>query len=86
MDPIAVAASGLLPVPNVAAATGPNGTWTASGTLPANGYFTIGSGTNPAPNFGGFINLTTRGSQSASFSLYVDGQLVATKQVPFTTD
>jgi uncharacterized protein (TIGR03437 family) len=86
LDPAAVSASSLLPLPNVATATGPNGSWTASGTLPAGGHFTIGAGTNPGPNFGGFINLTTRGAQSASFSLYVDGQLVATKQVPFTTD
>ncbi len=72
--------------PNAGGTTGPNGSWTASGTLPVSGHFTIGAGTSPSPNFGGFINLTTRGAQSASFSLYVDGQLVATKQIPFTTD
>jgi len=86
LDPLAVAAAGGLPAPNVASATGPNGTWSASGTLPAGGHFTIGTGTNPPPNFGGFINLATRGAQSTTFSLYVNGTLVASKQVAFTTD
>jgi hypothetical protein len=86
MDPLAVSASAALPFPNGAAVSGPNGTWTASGTIPASGHFTIGAGSNPPPNFGGFINLSSRGAQSASFSLYVDGQLVASKQVAFTTD
>ncbi len=84
MDPIALSAANALALPNVASTTGPspNGTWSASGTLPAGGHFTIGTGTNPPPNFGGFINLTSRGAQSAAFSLYVDGQLVASKQSP----
>jgi hypothetical protein len=72
--------------PNVAGASGVNGTWSASGTIPAGGHFTVGTGTSPPPNFGGFINLSNRGAQSTTFSLYVDGKLVASKQVPFTTD
>jgi uncharacterized protein (TIGR03437 family) len=86
LDPIAVAAAGLLPLPNVAGTTGANGSWSASGTLPAGGHFAIGTGANPPPVFGGFINLTARGAQSTDFSLSVDGTLVASKQVPFTTD
>jgi hypothetical protein len=88
MDPLALSAANALALPNVASTTGPspNGTWSASGTLPAGGHFTIGTGPNPPPNFGGFINLTSRGAQSAVFSLYVDGQLVASNPVPFTTD
>jgi hypothetical protein len=86
LDPIAISAASNLPLPNVAGPTSANGTWSASGTLPANGHFTIGAGTNPPPGFGGFINLTSRGVQSTSFSLYVDGKLVASKQVSFTTD
>ncbi len=85
IDPLAASAASVLALPT-AATTGPNGTWTASGTLPAGGHFTIGAGTNPPPTFGGFINLTTRGAQSASFSLYVNGLLVASRQVSFTTD
>jgi hypothetical protein len=54
--------------------------------LPTGGHFTIGAGTSPSANFGGFINSTARGAQSASFSLYIDGKLVATKQVAYTTD
>jgi hypothetical protein len=85
VDPLAASALSALPLPNGATA-GANGTWTASGTIPAGGHFTIGSGTNPPPGFGGFINLTTRGAQSVTFNLYVDGKLIASKQVSFTTD
>jgi hypothetical protein len=86
VDPLAESALSTLPLPTVAGTTGANGTWSASGTLPAGGHFTIGTGTSPPPSFGGYINLSARGAQSTSFSLYVDGQLVASKQVPFTTD
>jgi uncharacterized protein (TIGR03437 family) len=86
VDPLAESALSALPLPTVAGTTGANGTWSASGTLPAGGHFTIGTGTSQPPSFGGYINLSARGAQSTSFSLYVDGQLVASKQVPFTTD
>jgi hypothetical protein len=89
MDPIAISAANALALPNVAGTTGPspNGTWSASGTLPAGGHFTIGTSSSPPPNFGGFINLVSRGgAQLVNFNLYVDGQLVASKQIPFTTD
>jgi uncharacterized protein (TIGR03437 family) len=85
VDPLAASALSGLPLPN-GAINGANGTWTASGTIPAGGHFTIGTGTNPPPGFGGFINLTTRGTQSVTYNLYVDGKLIASKQVPFTTD
>jgi len=86
LDPIAVSALSYLVLPNAFVQGSPNGTLMASGTLPASGHFTIGPGANPPQTFGGFSNLTTRGSQSATFSLYVDGKLVASKQVPFSTD
>jgi len=86
LDPLAVAAANVLPLPNAPGTSGPNGTFSASGTLPAGGHFTIGNGTSPPPDFGGFIDLVTRGAQSATFSLRVDGLLVASKQVSFATD
>ena len=86
VDPLAEAALDGLPLPNVAGPAGANGTWSTSGTLPAGGHFTIGLSSSAPQNFGGFINLTTRGAQSTSFSLTVDGQLVVSKQVAFTTD
>jgi len=86
VDPLAASALSALPLPNGAATAGANGTWTASGTIPAGGHFTIGTGTNPPSGFGGFINLTNRGAQSVTFNLYVDGKLIASKQVSFTTD
>jgi uncharacterized protein (TIGR03437 family) len=86
LDPIAVAEASVLPLPNVAGTAGPNGTWSASGTLPAGGHFTIGNGASPLPGFGGFINLVSRGAQSVTFTLKVDGKLVASKQISFTTD
>jgi hypothetical protein len=86
LDPLAISALGYLVLPDGFVPGSPNGTLMASGTLPASGHFTIGPGTNVLQTFGGFVNLTTRGSQSATFSLYVDGKLVASKQIPFTTD
>lgn len=86
IDPVEASAANALPLPNTAVKNGPNGTWTVSGTIPAGGHFTFGTSAAPPSVFGGYINLMARGAQSASFSLYVDGQLVASKQVPFTTD
>jgi hypothetical protein len=84
MDPIEVSAASVLPLPN-GAMTGANGTWSASGTLPAGRFTMSGAGALPS-GFGGYINLTTRGPQSAAFSVSVDGSVVASKQIPFTTD
>ena len=86
LDPIEVSAANSFPLPNATAINGPNGTWTTSGSIPAGGHFTFGTSSTPPSVFGGYINLMARGAQSASFSLYVDGQMVASKQVPFTTD
>ena len=86
IDPVEASATGALPPLNGSTINGPNGTYTASGTIPAGGHFTFGTNSTPPSVFGGYINLMTRGTQSASFSLYVDGQMVASKQVPFTTD
>ena len=77
LDPVAAAAAASMPLPNTPGTTGANNTWLASGTLPAGGHFTIGANTSLPAAFGGFINLAKRGAQSAGFSLYVDGQLVA---------
>ncbi len=74
LDPIAISALGDLELPNGFVPGSPNGTLMASGTLPASGHFTVGPGSNPPQTFGGFTNLTTRGPQSATFTLYVDGQ------------
>lgn len=83
MDPIEVSAASALPLP-IGATTSANGTWSASGTLAA-GRFAMSSSALPS-GFGGYINLTARGPQSAAFSLSVDGSVAASKQIPFTTD
>jgi uncharacterized protein (TIGR03437 family) len=84
MDPLAENAALNLMLPN-GATTGANGVWSSSGTLPA-GRVLIGFGGALPSGFGGYINLTKRGQQSVGFSLSVDGSVVASKQISFTTD
>ena len=85
IDPIADAAMALLPLPSPGSAAGPNGTLVSSGALPVNGQFTINANTIPGlAIFGGFSNIANNPSANmAVFQLYVDGVLVASKQVPF---
>jgi uncharacterized protein (TIGR03437 family) len=83
IDPAASSALNMLPLPN-GAGSGANGVWTASGSFTGS-HFTIGAATTPGGIFGGFTNLTTRGAQSTTFSLYVDNLLVASKAVSFST-
>ena len=85
VDPSAEQAIFSLASPNVAGPPGANGSFTTSGTLQG-GHFTVGPGTYPPNGFGGFINLSNRGAQSTTFGLYVDGQLITSQQVQFTTD
>ncbi len=87
-DPTALAALALLPLPNTAPTAAPNATFVSSGTLPPNGQFTINASTLPGlANFGGFTNIANNpGTIIASFQLYVDNVLVASKQVPFAVE
>jgi uncharacterized protein (TIGR03437 family) len=85
LDPAAVSALSLLPLPTTAPAGIANGAWTASGTLPANGHVSL-SDVVRASGFGAFGNLTVHGTQTAVFTLWVDNVLVATKSVPFAVD
>ena len=86
LDPMAVAADNMLPVATATIAIGANGTFFSSGTLPPDRHFTIGGGLLPQlSNFGGFTNLThVSGGNAATFQLFVDNVLVASKSVPFT--
>jgi len=86
LDPMAVAAANVLPLATTTAATSANGTFSSSGTLPPDRHFMIGGGFLPQlSNFGGFTNLThVSGNNAATFQLFVDNLLVASKSVPFT--
>lgn len=86
LDPLAVAAASMLPLATTTAATGANGTFSSSGTLPPDRHFMIGAGFLPQlSNFGGFTNLThVSGNNAATSQLFVDNLLVASKSVPFT--
>ena len=85
LDPAAVSALALLPLPTNSPSGTANGSWTASGTLPANGHVSLGNLLRAA-NFGAFGNLTVHGTQTAVFTLWVDNVQVATKSVPFAVD
>lgn len=76
-----------------------NGTYSTSGALPANGHFSIGTPNNctrnisgsvtcasDLTNFGGFIQIPTAGhaSRTTTFSLYVDGRMIATQSATYS--
>jgi hypothetical protein len=90
-DPIEVQAASLLPFPNVfPSAPSPNATFLyASRPLMQSGHFSIGSGQafDDLSNlyFGGFVNIgqPPPSTQTAEFLLFVDGILVATKEVSY---
>jgi uncharacterized protein (TIGR03437 family) len=86
VDPIAATAISILPQANSPVTTGANSAFFSSGTLPPDRHFMIGAGFLPQlSNFGGFTNLThVSGDNSATFQLFVDNLLVASKSVPFT--
>jgi hypothetical protein len=86
VDPIAATAISILPQANAPGTIGANSAFFSSGTLPANGHFAIGAGFLPQlSNFGGFTYLThVSGNNAATFQLFVDNLLVASKSVPFT--
>jgi hypothetical protein len=87
LDLAAVSAAGMLPLPNSAAVNGANGTWTASGTLPAGGHFAINSSSlTQLQNFGAFTFLPSNepgGSYPATFTVYVDNMQVASSTLQF---
>ncbi len=90
-DPIATQAGSVLPLPNVFPATpSPNATFVyASRPLKQSGHFSIGSGqaSDDLSNlyFGGFVNIgqPPPSTQTAEFLLFVDGMLVATKDISY---
>ena len=86
VDPIAATAIGILPQANASGTSGANSAFFSSGSLPTDHHFRIGGGFLPQlSNFGGFTNLThVSGDNSATFQLFVDNLLVASKSVPFT--
>jgi hypothetical protein len=88
VDPLTAIAFKALPVPTSPATTGPNGIFNSSGTLPPGGHFVIGGGVLPnLANLGGFSNIANvPGVSAASFQLYVDNLLIASKSVSFTVD
>jgi uncharacterized protein (TIGR03437 family) len=91
LDPMELQAASLLPIPNVFPTTpSPNATFAyASRPLKGNGHFSIGSGqeSDDLSNlfFGGFVNIgqPPPSNQTAEFLLFVDGVLVATKDVSY---
>lgn len=90
-DPIEIQAATLLPLPNTFPTTpSPNATFTfASRPLMQSGHFSIGRGqaSDDRSNlyFGGFVNIgqPPPSNRTAAFLLFVDGMLVATKDVSY---
>jgi uncharacterized protein (TIGR03437 family) len=90
-DPIETQAANLLPLPNAFPTTpSPNATSVyASRPLMQSGHFSIGSGqaSDDLSNlyFGGFVNIgqPPPSTQTAEFLLFVDGMLVATRDISY---
>ena len=88
-DPMAAQPADLLPAPNVFPTTpSPNATSTyARRPLKQGGHFGSGQGSDDLSNlfFGGFVNIgqLLPSNQTAEPLLFVDGMLIATKEVSY---
>jgi uncharacterized protein (TIGR03437 family) len=97
MDPLAVEVMNQLPsatpcgesaaaLPGIAMCPSANGTYSATGSLPAGGHFSISASTlSNLTSFGGFIQIAEPGpeTRTATFDLYVDGKLIASDDVTY---
>jgi len=87
MDPAAVQVMNLLPSQNsCVACTTANGTYSTTGSLLADGHFSISASVlNNLTNFGGFMQISRVGpaTRSTTFSLYVDGKLISTSDASY---
>lgn len=87
LDPAALKAMSMLPQETSPEFNSPNETFSASGTLPAGTHISIGPASlNTIASFGGFLQIPEVGpaSRNASFRLYVDGKLIASKNASYS--
>jgi uncharacterized protein (TIGR03437 family) len=85
-DPAALNAIRLLSLPNAEFRPATNAILVASGVLPPGGHFTIDSNIlSELSNFGGFTEITRQGGLplTATFQLFVDGLLVASREITY---
>lgn len=85
MTPFSVRAVQMLPLPNTPAAPSPNATLQASGKL-SGSHFAVDDQTNSTlSKFGGFVQVPYGPfpSRTATFKLYVDGKLIASKDLVY---
>ena len=75
----------MLPAPNTAAPGSPNGFLQASGNLNGSRFTIDGQNNGTLASFGGFVQVPYGPFESgvSRFSLYVDGRLIASKQLPY---
>jgi uncharacterized protein (TIGR03437 family) len=80
-----VSAEGQLPLPRKVAADGVNGTFSQSGTLPADGHFDVAAVGLPT-TFGGWLQIAWPGpaSRTTTHALYVDGKLITSNVQTYT--
>lgn len=85
IPPFWIRATRQLPPATTTDPASPNGVFQSSGTI-SGSHFTIDGQSNSAlANFGGFLQtaLGPFGSATATFSLYVDGRVIATKNIRY---
>jgi uncharacterized protein (TIGR03437 family) len=87
LDPIQLKALSILPLPSAnTSPDGMNSILVSSGTLPSS--HVVLDSTSMGLDFGGFLQIAHPGAtpRSTTFSLYVDGVLIATKSASYTVD
>jgi len=85
-DPIQAKAQSLLPSSTSASVDGVNATAVFSGSLPSSHVVISSASLGSLAAFGGFLQIAHPGTtpRTTTFSLYVDGTLIATKSVNYT--
>src|SRR5258708_4974950 len=85
MSPFWARAVQMLPAPNAAATPGPNSLLQASGTLSGSSFAVDDRTNSTLSKFGGFVQVPYGpfASQVSTFRLYVDGKLIASKDLTY---
>jgi hypothetical protein len=85
IDPYWARATQMLPAPNTTTAASPNGSLQASGSISGSRFVVDGQNNTAFSTFGGIVQVPYGPFDVgvSTFSLYVDGRLIASKSLPY---
>ena len=85
-DPALVRAQSLIPLQSLPSANSTNALYSVGGAFSGTHFDTSSVPPANIGNFGGFIQIPHAGpsTRTATFRLYVDGKLIASRDVPFS--